>query len=122
MSNLICIDEDEPRHTPAEREIDNFILSQIGGGFTAEVYAEHGVNASQVTQVAQIIAWLARTEGSIKATVEAVTAAAIGHPQNGLMDYQVNGVSVPVYEWLDAIRELLEQRFAAKFATSKANE
>ena len=96
--------------TPASKAVDAYIIEQ----FNAEVFAEYGVNAAQVTHTAQMICWTARTMDSIKATVDGITAHAIGNPMHGLMGYSLHGEDCAVYEWLDAIGDMLRTRFEAK--------
>lgn len=118
--NDVVVDqiEDSPvAPVMASRTVDGYIIEQINGGFTAEVYAEYGVNASQVTHVANRICLIARGYGQAQSEVDGIAAFTVGDSTFGLMGYLLYGEDCTVHEWLDAIGDMLRARFDEAFYT-----
>ena len=106
----------QPAPTPASKAVDFYIANQINEfGYDFSVFNEYGINAAQVTKVATIICWTARTDGRVMSEVDGVTAHSIGDPMLGLMGYSLYGEDCTVYEWLDEISDVLRARFEAEF-------
>ena len=109
-----------PTASQIQQELNAYMLSLIGGGFNAEAYKEYGVNAAQTTYVARLICWHARASGSFAADLDGISASVIGHPMDGLMSYTLGDEDVALFDWLDAITEMLAVRFDGLFSERSA--